>query len=1446
MKQQNKSIIIALIALAAIIAGALGYNRYASATRVALISFPPYMTASIQLSNVDKHVKYTHVAPEEYDKLSGYDCILGFGMGLKFNEEESRLLQRAIDKGVAVNIYAATQPETKISTLDSVRLAAVNGYLGHGNKKNYRNLAHYIRAEIDGKKLFVTQPEPVAESVADVIYHLDEERTFATVAEYEKYLQDKKQFNPAAPKVAMVGGFNDPFSGNRDNIDSIITSFERAGMTIYPISAGRKRLQFLEEVNPQAVIYFPHGRIAMGQADVAVDWLKERNIPLFSPLTILTSQQKWEEDKMGMFGGFLSQSVVMPELDGAIYPYVLNVQEIDKEGFYRFKASPERLARFTQIVSNFVALKKKANAEKKLAIFYFKGPGQSSLVAQGLETTPSLYNLLKRLRTEGYKVDNLPADAKAFERMLMQRGSVLSVYAKGAFDDYLEKGDPLLIEKSEYEAWAKQSMPAESYSNVTALYGEAPGEYMSVTRDGKQYVAVAALQFGNVAVLPQPMAGYGSDEFAIVHGAKTAPPHTYIAPYLWAQHGFSADAMMHFGTHGSLEFTPQKQVALSRFDWGDILVGTVPHFYYYTIGNIGESIIAKRRSYASLISYITPAFSETKTRAQYRRFTDAVNAYYKAAEADKDRSSLLVKKVALEMGLHRDLRLDSVASNPYSEEDIERLENFAEEIANEKMSATYYITGIPYPSDKTLSSVMAMSADPIAYSVAALDRMSGKVSEKQLKNNVFFTKNYLEPAKNVVKKVLGGTKPDSLFIAGVIGVSPADIAQAKQITTPPPSGMAAMMAAMAAAGTNMPSTMGGGKDKPAAGGHPGNGEKHSEAAEKHSGESHDSKACPDCRKAQRHKKKAEAAQKSGGKPAGMSAAGHPGMSGEKKSYSAGEKARARAIVEAEQTISNILRYKKALEESPEMELQAVINSLAGGYLAPSSGGDPVANPTAVPTGRNLYSINAENTPSEVAWDKGVALAEATIEQYRKLHNGEYPRKVSYTFWSSEFIETQGATIAQALYMLGVEPVRNTFGRVADLRLIPAETLGRPRIDVVVQTSGQFRDLAASRLALITRAVEMAAKADDGKTDNFVTESTLEVERQLVEQGVTPKAARELSTRRVFGGINGMYGTGIQEMITASDKWENEKEIAEVYLNNMGATYADDKTWGDFNKGLLRAALHNTDAIVHPRQSNMWGALSLDHVYEFMGGMNLTIRNVTGKDPDAFFADYRNRNNVRVQDLKEAIGVEARSTILNPEFVKELVAGGASGAGRIEEVATNTFGWNVAKPDVIDNELWNEMYEIYVKDKFNLGTQAFFERENPAALQEITAVMMETARKGMWKATEAQLKELARVHTQMVTKFGAKGSGFSGGNKKLQDFIAQKADSEAAKNYTQQIRKSEQSNSAEAAKDGKVLKKEELSQNQDSEKNLINGIWIAGFVLIGFVVLLWRIKKRRKS
>lgn len=157
----------------------------------------------------------------------------------------------------------------------------------------------------------------------------------------------------------------------------------------------------------------------------------------------------------------------------------------------------------------------------------------------------------------------------------------------------------------------------------------------------------------------------------------------------------------------------------------------------------------------------------------------------------------------------------------------------------------------------------------------------------------------------------------------------------------------------------------------------------------------------------------------------------------KKEYTKEQKQKAAAIMEIERTVKNVIHYRNALLESPENELKSLVNALNGGYTSPSPGGDPIANPNTLPTGRNLYSINAEATPSEAAWEKGVRLANHTIEMYRKRHNDSIPRKVSYTLWSGEFIETEGATVAQILYMLGVEPIRDAFGRVNDIRLIPS-------------------------------------------------------------------------------------------------------------------------------------------------------------------------------------------------------------------------------------------------------------------------------------------------------------------------------------------------------------------------------------------------------------------------
>jgi cobaltochelatase CobN len=165
---------------------------------------------------------------------------------------------------------------------------------------------------------------------------------------------------------------------------------------------------------------------------------------------------------------------------------------------------------------------------------------------------------------------------------------------------------------------------SDLYRQVEQLYGAFPGSYMS-TEEGE--LAVARIRLGNVTLLPQSLAGIGDNTFQIAHGTEAAPPYPYIATYLWARYGFQADVLIHFGTHGSLEYTPRKQVALSNNDWSDQLIGDLPHLYVYTIGNVGEALIAKRRTYAGIQSHLTPPVMASNVRGTYQTLSDALNRY---------------------------------------------------------------------------------------------------------------------------------------------------------------------------------------------------------------------------------------------------------------------------------------------------------------------------------------------------------------------------------------------------------------------------------------------------------------------------------------------------------------------------------------------------------------------------------------------------------------------------------------------------------------------------------------------------------------------------------------------------------------------------------------------------------------------------------------------------
>ena len=797
MKKKNLLIggSIAVVALIAFVV----WHVFASTTKVGFINYQVIALGHISKANTNSSIKIEEVSTDEFDKLNDYDMIFINAMGLRITEDQRAVIKKAADNGLPVLTTAITNPMNNICSVDSVAADSLRKYLSNGGRRNYRSLLNYVRKDIDKKIFNIAEPEMVVEAANDMIYHIDPKKPeedplgFNTIADYHKFLKENNLWKENAPGIVVTGQMGEP--------TDLIAKLEETGNVVYPIRSMRKFVckHHIDSIKASAVINMAHGRMG----DYMVDYLTKQNIPLFSPLNVNRLVDKWENDPMGMNGGFLSQSVVTPEIDGALRPFVLFGHRLDEDGMQESYTIPERLETFVKSVNNYISLKHKPNSEKRVAIYYYKGPGQNALAAAGMEVVPSLYNLLVRMKEEGYRVDNLPKSHKELGEMIQAQGAVFNAYAEGAFTKFMKNGKPELITKEQYEGWVKATIRPEKYAEVVALNGEFPGQYMT-TEDGR--LGVARLKFGNVVVLPQNAAGAGSNSFKIVHGTNAAPPHTYIASYLWTQFGFKADAIIHFGTHGSLEFTPKKQVALCQKDWPDRLVGALPHFYIYSIGNVGEGIIAKRRSYAGLQSYLTPPFMESNVRGIYRELNEAIKNYNNLlgegnhTQATLDKASLKVKEYTMKMGIHRELELDSIKGKPYAEDEVARIESFAEELANEKVTGQLYTMGIPYEDIRIQSSVYAMSVEPIAYSVLALDKLNGKAAPQVEKHRSIFTARYLNPARALVTRLLASPHScNDEMVMQTAHITKEELEEARKIdkSRSNPDGMMAMMMALA-------------------------------------------------------------------------------------------------------------------------------------------------------------------------------------------------------------------------------------------------------------------------------------------------------------------------------------------------------------------------------------------------------------------------------------------------------------------------------------------------------------------------------------------------------------------------------------------------------------------------------------------------------------------------
>lgn len=465
--------------------------------------------------------------------------------------------------------------------------------------------------------------------------------------------------------------------------------------------------------------------------------------------------------------------------------------------------------------------------------------------------------------------------------------------------------------------------------------------------------------------------------------------------------------------------------------------------------------------------------------------------------------------------------------------------------------------------------------------------------------------------------------------------------------------------------------------------------------------------------------------------------------------------------------SQVQIHKERIIQSTQSELDQLKNSLNGGFVPPGEGNDPIKNPQALPTGRNFYAMDPRKIPTESAWNLGKMLARDMVEKYRE-REGSYPKKFAFQLWGVETIRHAGVQESQILALLGVRPQYNKRGRVSGLELISREELGYPRVDISIHATSLYRDTFPILIELLDKAVIMAAGQEE--SDNSVLEYTNKIQKVWEEQGYSKIEALKRAKVRIFAEPPGTHDSKIYAMTEASSSWTTDTQVGETWIRRMGFGYGSG-FWGEELPDQLREMLKGVQSIVHSRSSKLYATLDNDDYFSYGGSIALGVRTAQGgKSPPFYVTDLRTEGKEEHRSLESFLGEELRGRFLNPKFIDEIKKDGYSGARHVWHAGEYLWGWQVVYPEAVDEKKWEEMYSVWMKDRYQKNLKQFFSENNPWARQAMAGRMLEVVRKGYWDASSEIQKDLTRIFVENVVKNGVSCDHTTCNNPELQEMI----------------------------------------------------------------------------
>ncbi|HEX7427819.1 MAG TPA: cobaltochelatase subunit CobN [Mycobacterium sp.] len=486
------------------------------------------------------------------------------------------------------------------------------------------------------------------------------------------------------PTIAVLYYRAQQQAGNTGYVEALCSAIEDAGGRPLPVycaslrTAESEMLDVLKSADAMVTTVLAAGgavpaTVSAGGNDDTwnVAHLAALDIPILQGLCLTSSRSGWQDNDVGLSPLDVATQVAVPEFDGRIITVPFSFKEIDDEGLISYVADPQRCARVAGLAVRHARLRAVAPKDKRVAVVFSAYPTKHARIgnAVGLDTPASAVVLLRAMRDAGYAIGDIPGvDARngdALVHALIERG--------GQDPDWLTEGqlagNPIRMPANDYRAWFA-TLPAELTDAVEKHWGPAPGElFVDRTHDPDGEIVIAALQAGNVVLMVQPPRGFGENPVAIYHDPDLPPSHHYLAAYRWLaadarsgdnRAGFGADAVVHLGKHGNLEWLPGKTLGMSAACGADAALGDLPLIYPFLVNDPGEGTQAKRRAHATLVDHLIPPMARAESYGDIARLEQLLDEHATIAALDPGKLPAIRQQIwtlmrAAEM--HHDLGL---------------------------------------------------------------------------------------------------------------------------------------------------------------------------------------------------------------------------------------------------------------------------------------------------------------------------------------------------------------------------------------------------------------------------------------------------------------------------------------------------------------------------------------------------------------------------------------------------------------------------------------------------------------------------------------------------------------------------------------------------------------------------------------------------------------------